>query len=508
MGNPDLKGKAMEKSIVIIGAGIAGLSAGCYGQMNGYNTRIFEMHDKPGGLCTAWQRKDYTIDGCLHWLVGSAPDSNLHHLWQEVGALQGKQIINMDQYYRIENSEGKVVTLYCNIDRLEKDLKEMAPEDTAFIEKFAKAIRRFANLDMPVDKAPELYSLLDTLRMIFRMRPLMSELRKWREMTMKDFAMHFKNPQLREAWQMIYPLDFYVIIILFTLAWMTKKDAGYVIGGSMEISRSMEKRYLGLRGEIHYKSKVEKILVENNRAIGIRLQDSTEYKADYVISAADGHATIFEMLEGKYINDKIRGYYEKMSIFQPLVYVGLGVNRSFEEMPKTIAGFVFPLEKPIQIGSKELKQMGVHIYNFDPTFAPPGKTVLTVMFESEFMYWNSLRKDMARYKAEKEKIADAVVEALDKRFPGLSAQVEMRDVATPVTFHRYTGNWQGSYEGWLLTPRNITLRMKKNLPGLQNFYMVGQWVQPGGGLPGGLMTGCHVIQILCKRDKKRFTAKA
>jgi phytoene dehydrogenase-like protein len=130
------------------------------------------------------------------------------------------------------------------------------------------------------------------------------------------------------------------------------------------------------------------------------------------------------------------------------------------------------------------------------------------MFESEFMYWNSLRKDIAHYKAEKEKIADAIVEALDKRFPGLSAQVEMRDVATPVTFHRYTGNWQGSYEGWLLTPRNITLQMKKNLPGLQNFYMIGQWVQPGGGLPSGLTTGCHVIQILCKRDKKRFTAKA
>ncbi|HUU64217.1 MAG TPA: NAD(P)-binding protein [Dehalococcoidia bacterium] len=60
----------MEKSIIIIGAGIAGMAAGCYGQMNGYRSRIFEMHDKLGGLCTAWERKGYTIDGCLHWLVG------------------------------------------------------------------------------------------------------------------------------------------------------------------------------------------------------------------------------------------------------------------------------------------------------------------------------------------------------------------------------------------------------------------------------------------------------
>jgi len=98
------------------------------------------------------------------------------------------------------------------------------------------------------------------------------------------------------------------------------------------------------------------------------------------------------------------------------------------------------------------------------------------------------------------------VALLDKRFPGLSSQVEMRDVATPVTFHRYTGNWQGTFEGWLLTPATVNLRMKKTLPGLDRFYMAGQWVQPGGGLPSGAMTGRYVVQMMCKRDRKRFAA--
>ncbi len=62
-----------DNSVIIIGAGFAGLSAGIYAQMNGYRTQIFEMHDLPGGLCTAWKRKGYTIDGCIHWLVGSSP---------------------------------------------------------------------------------------------------------------------------------------------------------------------------------------------------------------------------------------------------------------------------------------------------------------------------------------------------------------------------------------------------------------------------------------------------
>jgi phytoene dehydrogenase-like protein len=77
-------------------------------------------------------------------------------------------------------------------------------------------------------------------------------------------------------------------------------------------------------------------------------------------------------------------------------------------------------------------------------------------------------------------------------------------VATPVTFRRYTNNWQGSFEGWLVTPENMLLQMKKTLPGLDNFYMAGQWVMPGGGLPAGLISGNHVVQILCKRDHRGF----
>lgn len=66
----------MPKKIIIIGAGIAGLSAGCYARMNGYEAEIYEMHDKPGGLCTSWKREGYTIDGCIHWLIGSNPNSS------------------------------------------------------------------------------------------------------------------------------------------------------------------------------------------------------------------------------------------------------------------------------------------------------------------------------------------------------------------------------------------------------------------------------------------------
>ena len=146
----------------------------------------------------------------------------------------------------------------------------------------------------------------------------------------------------------------------------------------------------------------------------------------------------------------------------------------------------------------------VHIYNFDPTLAPEGKTAITLMIDSDYDYWKALRQDMPRYKEEKDRIAKTVIEILDRRFPGLAEQVEMIDVSTPITFERYTGNWQGTFEGWLITPKTMMLNMKKTLPGLDGFYMVGQWVSPGGGLPCGPMTGRAVVQLMCHKDGKKF----
>ena len=127
-----------------------------------------------------------------------------------------------------------------------------------------------------------------------------------------------------------------------------------------------------------------------------------------------------------------------------------------------------------------------------------------VDFNTAYDYWEQLYKDKKRYKAEKAQIADTVVAVLDKRFPGLAAQVEMRDVATPMTWVRYTGNWRGAYEGWMMATETFMLPMSKTLPGLDNFYMAGQWVTPGGGMPTTAMSGRHTMQMICKKDKRKF----
>ena len=496
----------MEKSIIIIGAGIAGLSTGCYSQMNGYRTQIFELHNKPGGLCTSWKRKGYTVDGCVHWLLGARPGIDFYRFWEELGAVQGRVMIEHEEYMRIEGKEGQAFVLYTDANRLEQHMKELAPEDSDTIDELMKGAETAASLEMSFLKAPEVQSLGEKVGAMLKMLPLLPFVMKWAKAPFGDYGKRFKNPWLREAFSVLTHevADMPTFGMFNQIAWYGQGVTGYPVGGSLEFARAIEQRYLDLGGKIHYRSRVSRILVENDQAVGVRLTDGTEHRADIVISAADGHATIFDMLEGKYIDDKIQGYYDELPLFPPLVHVALGVARAFDDVPYSIEGTSFPLDEPVTIAGRELTRLPVQIYNFDPTLAPEGKTVLRVMLTTDYAYWKKLREDPERYKAEKKQIADTVIAQLDRRYPGLADQVEMVNVATPTTFERYTGNWQGNHQGWLPTTEYFNLRMSKTLPGLENFYMAGQWVEPGGGLPLAGVSGRYVTQIICKKDKRPF----
>ncbi|MCL5958002.1 MAG: NAD(P)/FAD-dependent oxidoreductase, partial [Chloroflexi bacterium] len=214
-------------------------------------------------------------------------------------------------------------------------------------------------------------------------------------------------------------------------------------------------------------------------------------------------------LAGKYVDDEIDGYYGETPIFQPLIQVSLGVARDISDVPHS---FSFPLQKPVTIAGEEHQRITVRNYCYDASLAPKGKSVIEVTFSSNYEYWKNLGRASERYEAEKQRIATAVIGLLEDRFPGISRQVEVVDVATPLTYERYTGNWQGSFEGWYLSTKVMNTMMSgkgmsKTLPGLENFYMVGQWVEPGGGVPPAAKSGRDVIQIICKRDRRRFAAE-
>jgi phytoene dehydrogenase-like protein len=118
----------MARSIIVIGAGMGGLSAGIYGRLNGYDTRIFEMHTKPGGQCTSSKRKGYTFDPCIHHFFGCKPDSRVGRMWRELGALP-RDLVEIEARTAVASPDGKMFVDPYDLETLENELLELSPAD-------------------------------------------------------------------------------------------------------------------------------------------------------------------------------------------------------------------------------------------------------------------------------------------------------------------------------------------------------------------------------------------
>jgi phytoene dehydrogenase-like protein len=484
------------KKVVVVGGGIAGLCTAVYVRKCGYEVDLLEMSHTAGGLATSWRKGDYTFETCLHWLLGSNPNSAMYAWWREIFDIAKLKFVDQEEYARVETEHGESLSIYTDAERMEQELLTRAPQDAAEVHRFAAAVRKFAKLPMLDPDEPWLTML--------RSLPVLTLMNELSRISIGDYGKRFTHPLLRKFFVEGESSHLSAIALVFSLAWMSGRNAGYAIGGSQAIIRLIVENLINLGGRLRLGAKVERILVENDTAVGVQLAGGETIRADWVISAADGHATIYEMLGGKYKDNSIDKLYATLKPFSSYAQVSLGVARDLSRQP---AFSIKVLDDPLAVDPEtQLSQAGFRFFNFDPTFAPAGKTAVTCFLPTRnFQYWTGLEQNNPPlYQAEKRRLTEAVLQILERSVPGIREAVEAVDVSTPATVIRYTGNWKGSYEGWLLTPGMSYRPLRKDLPGLRRFLMVGQWVMPGGGLPSGLLTARSAIRALCKADHVPF----
>jgi phytoene dehydrogenase-like protein len=504
--------------INIIGAGVAGLSAGCYLQMNGFETEIFEKHLQAGGLCTSWKRGEYTFDGCIQWLLGSNASNPFYQLWSELIDMESIEFrnhkIRMDIEVRdsVDRHGSNVFHLYTNLDKLSAYLLDLSPGDSRVIRKLIRSMRKIQGYEFPpmIKSVPELLPFTKKI-MFARYLPELLFLMKWRKQTNVEFARHLRDPFLKEAFMLLFDGDeMPLLIITLPLAFNDQLGVGYPIGGSLNFAKKIEEKYLQLGGRIRYNSGVDEILTENGQATGIRLSDGSLVHSDITVSAADWHDTVFRLLKGEYVDKKILelGQLQKLEVFYSVFLLSLGISRSFPDEPHMIR---FPVGRElISPDGTRYHRMEVHFNNYDPTLAPAGKTVVSVKFYTRNgEYWINLRKsDPEEYMRQKTRFASEIVSILEQKFGSIRELIEETDIATPATYNRYTNNWKGSSQGWLPGKRLVAPSpVKQVFPGLRNLYLAGQWTQPGGGLPVAIKSARTVAQIICHRLKISFTVR-
>ncbi|MFJ2558368.1 MULTISPECIES: phytoene desaturase family protein [unclassified Streptomyces] len=508
--------------VIVIGAGIGGLSTGCYAEMSGAETRIFERHVLPGGCCTAWSRQGYVFDYCIEWLTGTGPNNDANRVWRELGALDGKTIANFEVFNTVVDELGRAVTFYNDPDRLEAHLLEISPADARPIRAFCRDLRRFIAINhYPFLTPPPLQSVrekLATLRIV-----LPDFLLFWRTAAtrMERFTERFQDPLLRRAFPFIFFQDhevFPLLPYLFNMASAHHSNAGFPQGGSLGLARSVEERYTSLGGRVDYRTRVERILIENDRAIGVELRGGERHYADHVVAACDGYTTINKLLGGAYSSPKIDTLFGEMMDRPEMLYPGVvsafvGVKGEFDDRDRHSTTYLLSEEDCAALPSVSQKSLVVQLRSrYSDGFAPPGKSVVHCTYFSDYAYWKQLRRtDRKGYWARKQEVADFVRVFLERHHPGIGPAIEVIDVASPVTTERYTGVQGGSILAWKsFTDADdvITALINKDrmrLPGLRGLSLAGQWFS-GGSLIKAASSGRFVTQYICEELGLEFRA--
>jgi phytoene dehydrogenase-like protein len=495
MDSRNHKEEIVMKKVIIIGAGIAGMSAGIYALQSGFEVTLLEQHKIPGGNCTSWRRGGYLFEGGLHWLTGSNPKHPIHRLWKEVGALTENTNVHLRDPFITFEYNGQPINLYRDLNRLEAHLCSISLQDTAQIKRLCKDAKIFTAMSMPVMDIPGVRMKEKTkgssmLRMLPKMLPVILRMSSLSRLSIKQYVARFHHPGIRHLLSHVAGEEYDVTALMFTLACLSTGDGGYTEGGSLKLANNMARYFCDLGGTLSFNAKVERILVENNRATGV-IVDGKRLDADAVIVASDTLTAIDSFFEQP-IKETWAEIMRKNTKPANCTFFCLGVEADLSSLPEAV---IYTLDKPIEYAGKQISSLHINNYANYAGYAPDGGTALTVILDGFYDYWRTA-KETGSYAVKKKELAEQLITHLEDKLPAIRNKISVWDVATPLTYERYCGTYQGSWMTIQTPGSRVTYPCKPS--GIEQLYFAGQRLQPPGGLPVALSTGRQAVQYLCK----------
>ena len=493
-----------RKKVIVIGGGIAGLTAGIYCLDNGFDVDLYEKHVLPGGQCTGWYRNGAFIDGCLHWLIGTNPNSDLYPIWRHIDILPpGLCVYPTNELTALRVGE-KTLHLYGDLDQLKEELTNAFPEDKKPIASFIRAIKAYERVRIPTKKPLDRMNLFELMRFGIPMLPMVFAYLKYSKISIEEYVERFQNKQLRDVFLRTMREDYSVHSLLYVLQALSRKDAGVPEGGSLEIARRVAAKFTSLGGRLHLKQEVRSVVYEKKMAKGIKLDDGVFKPCDDLIIACDINYAVNHLLPEK----AKESFFAKRMDDVKAYPANTGFTLSFLTSKDMIS---FPKQYDFPCEEKELHGLVVnHIplrnHSFDQSLMrPKGKTLLTVLLpakDAAYEGWNALTPEL--YLAAKTTLTNLVAEAIRHELHLSPEELEPLDCATPCTYERYCNAYKGSYMSFIATKFNKRLMEKGTFPGIKNLALCGQWLMLPGGIPIAGFSGKNAAYRISKRENGRF----
>lgn len=483
--------------VVVVGAGIGGLTAAALLSKRGQRVLVVEQHYIPGGCCTAIRRRDVAMDVGAALLFGWEGENSAHRfvmneLEEEI------EMIRHEAAYRIHVGS-KTVTFWRDLDRYLDELTALFPHQERQIRSLYRECRELYEIMVGMSRypvPPTEIPVLEGLKAVLRNPVGMAKIRGLISMTGEEF--------LRRHITDAETADFFDFLVASCTTCTVKESPAamvvaifmnihlggtcYPSGSPQMLPNKLEKALEKFGGRIVYRKRVEEILIRRGKAYGVRLSDGTEILADSVISNADVWNLYGTLVKPRHIKPARLKWAHRFEPTPGILVLYLSVKE--EGIPRG----TYPIE--FYVHNLHDVQDGNFMVYFpsleDPSIAPPGTHSVTILGSTR-KEWPRPNEEAYRseeYVRRKEEEAQRALDWLEKNYlPNLKENIISLDIGTPSTIERYTLKYKGNIGGPKVNLQQFFSHRLPSKSEWKNLYCVGDSTAMGEGVVSVTMSG-------------------
>ncbi len=483
---------ASTRDVIIIGAGVGGLTCAVELARQGLDVLVLELHDVRGGYGHSFTRQGFTFDVSLHHFGGLDPGSLTHGLLQSLGVLDDIELHRREILFRSEFPDFSV-ELPNGGAEVTRALQELFPDERRAIGELFQYLLLLKDDVFGPTMDPN-FDVSGT------QRPSISA----RDKTFDDLLVgYLSNPRLRallaQLWQYIglppsrSTANFSTCVFCSTFL----EGAYHIRGGGSALAQALVRRLEGLGGECKLQAKVQEIKVADGAARGVELEDGQFIPARQVISGANPHTTFFDLVPDEAISKVYRYRLSRMESSLSIYSLYLGLDCPAKDVGIEYDNFFYNHSEDMDEAYRQALDHDIDhtdwcLTNYsssDQPTAPESGSVVSVAELTPPGDWLTLDAD--RYREEKQRVRDVLFRKVLRRFPDLEDHVVVDEFATPRTMVSYTSNHDGAIYGFAQTVQQSNAKRLHNRSPIKNLWLTGAWTSFGGGYEGAMMTGAQ-----------------
>ncbi len=466
----------MTYDVIIVGAGLGGLTAGAKLSREGRKVLVIEQHSKPGGCATTFRRHEFTLEVGLHEMDGPSPRDMKSRIFTDLGVTGNVRFVPVPEFYRFVNGRHDFIMPHDPREAIIR-LKKVFPGEQngidAFFQRLLGPRKKSADGSSPdISLGDYLDSIMvdDDLKLIL----------------LGNLGYFHDDPYS-------ISLEYYSA----AQGAYFSNGASYIHGGSQELSDYLAGYIRSKGGDVLLNHLVTRIIPEGDIIKGVEYRKKKgdglpdiAYTGEIIINAAVPNLP--GLLPEEYRNRLCEGIGTRKP-GASLLTIYFGLRKSLKSIRnKYYSTFVFDPSVRTQRDILKNNSGDLNKRNFvfvdygiiDSGLALGEKSVASLCCMDYIEDWDNLPEP--EYNRKKEEVTAIFVKRLEELFPGFNNLVEYCETGTSATIRRYTLNPGGAVYGFARTPGTAPFSINNIFA---NMHIASAWGRTGGGFSGAILGG-------------------